>query len=71
MDRLECYGRTGKLEALEGICGSRRAEMVIIYGRRRVGKTALIQKLCEGRETFWYTAKAWKDEFQLELFPRL
>ncbi len=68
MDRLECYGRTGKLEALEGICGSRRAEMVIIYGRRRVGKTALIQKLCEGRETFWYTAKAWKDEFQLELF---
>ena len=68
MDRLECFGRTEELEALEGVCGSRRAEMVIVCGRRRVGKTALIQKVCEGRETFWYTAKAWKDEFQLELF---
>lgn len=68
MDQLECFGRTGELEALEGVCGSRRAEMVIVYGRRRVGKTALIQKLCEGRETFWYTAKAWKAEYQLELF---
>lgn len=68
MNRLECFGRTEELEALEGVCGSRRTAMVIVYGRRRVGKTALIQKVCEERETFWYTAKAWKDEFQLELF---
>ncbi len=68
MNRLEYFGRTEELEALEGVCGSRRTAMVIVYGRRRVGKTALIQKVCEERETFWYTAKAWKDEFQLELF---
>ena len=51
MNRLECFGRTEELEALEGVCGSRRTAMVIVYGRRRVGKTALIQKVCEERET--------------------
>lgn len=49
MNRLECFGRTEELEALEGVCGSRRTAMVIVYGRRRVGKTALIQKVCEER----------------------
>lgn len=42
--------------------------MAIIYGRRRIGKTALIQKFCEGKPVFFYTARAWKDAFQLEAF---
>ena len=68
MDRLQFHRRAGELRSLEDACRSPRAEMVIVCGRRRVGKTALIQKVCEGRETFWYTAKAWKDEYQLERF---
>ena len=68
MDRLQFHGRTGELESLEGACRSRRAEMVIVCGWRRAGKTALIEHFCKGKNVFWYTAQAWKDEFQLELF---
>ena len=44
--------------------------MAIIYGRRRIGKTALIRKFCEGKPVFFYTARAWKDAFQLEEFSQ-
>ena len=62
------YGRNGELESLQDAYDSHTAEMAIIYGRRRVGKTALIQKFCEDKKTFFYTAKAWKDPYQLEQF---
>lgn len=45
--------------------------MAIIYGRRRIGKTALIRKFCEGKSVFFYTARAWKDDFQLEEFSQV
>lgn len=44
--------------------------MAIIYGRRRIGKMALIRKFCEGKPVFFYTARAWKDAFQLEEFSQ-
>lgn len=43
------FGRVGELESLQDAYDSRTAEMAIIYGRRRIGKTALIQKFCEGK----------------------
>ncbi|MDL2059978.1 ATP-binding protein [Mesosutterella sp. AGMB02718] len=64
------FGRTGELESLQDAYESRSAEMAIIYGRRRIGKTALIQKFCEGKPVFFYTAKSWKDSYQLEQFSR-
>ena len=36
------FGRVGELESLQDAYDSRTAEMAIIYGRRRIGKTALI-----------------------------
>ena len=39
MDRLQFHGRTGELELLEGACRSRRAEMVIVYGRKGISAT--------------------------------
>lgn len=68
MGDTEFYGRNGELEILQDAYESNHAEMAIIYGRRRVGKTALIQKFCEAKKTFFYTAKAWKDSYQLEQF---
>ena len=61
MGDTDFYGRVGELESLQDAYDSRTAEMAIIYGRRRIGKTALIQKFCEGKPAFFYTAKAWKD----------
>lgn len=70
MSNVEFFGRTGELETLQDAYESPTAEMAIIYGRRRIGKTALIRKFCEGKPVFFYTARAWKDDFQLEEFSQ-
>ena len=56
MGDTDFFGRVGELESLQDAYDSRIAEMAIIYGHRRIGKTALIQKICEGKPTFFYTA---------------
>lgn len=48
MGDTDFYGRVGELESVQDAYDSRIAEMAIIYGHRRIGKTALIQKFCEG-----------------------
>ncbi|MBM6928690.1 ATP-binding protein [Parasutterella secunda] len=70
MREMHFFGRAGELESLEDAFYSQRAEMAIIYGSRRVGKTALIQKFCQGKNVFFYTARAWKDPYQLEQFSQ-
>lgn len=71
MSTVDFFGRTGELETLQDAYESPTAEMAIIYGRRRIGKTALIRKFCEGKSVFFYTARAWKDDFQLEEFSQV
>ena len=66
------FGRTGELETLQDAYESPTAEMAIIYGRRRIGKTALIRKFCEGKPVFFYTARAWNlkaEKYTLTHFP--
>ncbi len=46
-------GRKSELEALEKIWKSRRSELVVIYGRRRVGKTELIRNFAKTRKTLF------------------
>ncbi len=41
MGDTDFYGRDGELESLQDAYDSRTAEMAIIYGHRRIGKTAL------------------------------
>lgn len=50
-------GRTQELNTLDYHYSLNKFQMVVIYGRRRVGKTALIGKFCEGKPTLWFTAK--------------
>ena len=70
MEKARFYGRFGELETLDDAYKNKNAEMAVIYGRRRVGKTALIQKFCENKRVFFYTARAWKDAYQLEQFSK-
>ena len=70
MSDNDFFGRTGEIETLQDAYESPTAEMAIIYGRRRIGKTALIRKFCEGKPVFFYAARAWKDDFQLEAFSQ-
>ena len=46
--------RDRELAFLERAWSSQRAELLVVYGRRRVGKTALLRQFCLGRsQTFW------------------
>lgn len=46
--------RDRELAFLERAWASDRAEFLVVYGRRRVGKTALLRQFCLGRaHTFW------------------
>lgn len=49
-------GREKELETLNRMGTPRDFRMVVIYGRRRVGKTALIQEFCKNRRTLSFTA---------------
>ena len=48
-------GRKSEIEELEKLYYSDRSELVVVYGRRRVGKTFLIKQALKGRFTFQHT----------------
>ena len=48
--------RKGELKALRNAFGSNKAELIVIYGRRRVGKTSLVLKSVEGFKGLYFLA---------------
>ncbi|MBI3165185.1 MAG: ATP-binding protein, partial [Chloroflexi bacterium] len=48
--------RVSELELLEKRCESNRAEMFVLYGRRRVGKTELLAQFCKGKRHVFFVA---------------
>jgi AAA+ ATPase superfamily predicted ATPase len=48
--------RQRELAFLERRYASEQAELVVLYGRRRVGKTELLRRFCEGKRHFFYIA---------------
>ena len=61
-------GRRKELEALDQWYAGDRFEFVVMYGRRRVGKTALIKQFTEGKRTIFFTAMRTKGSLNLRLF---
>ena len=45
-------GRKKEIEELNRIYNSNRAQLVAVYGRRRVGKTYLVDEAFKGKMTF-------------------
>lgn len=54
MDRF--VGREEELETLEREYRRKGASMVVLYGRRRVGKTTLLSRFIEGRKALFFLA---------------
>lgn len=62
-------GRTEELEILQESLYSEESEFIAIYGRRRVGKTFLVNRAFNGGFTFQYTGLEHKSNSQqLEAF---
>ena len=43
-------GRAEELEVLESIWSGRSTKTCAVYGRRRVGKTTLVDRFCQGKK---------------------
>jgi AAA+ ATPase superfamily predicted ATPase len=48
------YGRAEQVQALDKRWRSRQSEFVVIYGRRRVGKSELIRRFSKGKRTLYH-----------------
>ena len=55
-------GRKVEFEKLEAALGKDRAQVIAVYGRRRVGKTFLVNEFFEGKFSFKHTAVSPVDE---------
>jgi uncharacterized protein len=61
-------GRDRELGVLEELVDSGDPEFFVLYGRRRVGKTELLQQLCEGRRAVYFLAAQVREKDNLRAF---
>ncbi|MBQ8957016.1 MAG: ATP-binding protein [Bacteroidales bacterium] len=65
-------GRERECEELKWAVESNRSELVVLYGRRRVGKTFLVRRFFKDRYTFYYVgAHRQKKKVQLQNFREM
>lgn len=53
---MKFYGRENELKKMNRRYDDGQFECIIIYGRRRVGKTALINEFCKDKKTIYFSA---------------
>ena len=63
-------GRESELNALNRLYNSGKFEFAVIYGRRRVGKTALISEFIKDKEAIFFTGVETNAKQNLENFSR-
>ena len=63
-------GRQTELAKLKKLYNSDKFEFAVIYGRRRVGKTALISEFIKGKDTIFFTGVESNARQNLENFSR-
>lgn len=61
-------GRENELAALEELYRRNDFQMFVLYGRRRVGKTTLLNEFCRDKDAIFYSALQTTDRSNLEKF---
>lgn len=61
-------GRESELQFLNDAYESDKAEFIVLYGRRRVGKTELLNEFCKDKDAIFYTCREYTDTMQLKSF---
>ena len=61
-------GRETELHFLEERYQSSKAELIVLYGRRRIGKTETLKKFCEGKPHVFFSCRECTDKMQLKNF---
>jgi AAA+ ATPase superfamily predicted ATPase len=60
--------RKAELNLLSRMYSSERAELFVLYGRRRVGKTELLRAFCDDKPHLFFIATLGADTEQLAIF---
>ena len=63
-------GREKELADLNGMYAQRSFQRFVLYGRRRVGKTALINEFCKDKPTVFFSALNASDKENLEALSK-
>ncbi len=64
-------GRTHEQEQIEKLNASGQFEFLIMYGRRRVGKTTILQEFSRRHEVIFFSAQEKNDALNLQDFSRV
>ena len=63
-------GRKAELAFLEDKYAAQGGQLVVLYGRRRVGKTETLREFCKGKKHVFYSCTQSTDEVQLRKFSK-
>lgn len=63
-------GRKKELKYLQNRYESNKSEFVVLYGRRRIGKTELLKQFALDKNHIFYSAIETVDKSQLEMFSK-
>ncbi|MBR1676603.1 MAG: ATP-binding protein [Clostridia bacterium] len=63
-------GRKNELNFLNSAYNSNKAEFIALYGRRRVGKTELLNEFCKDKNAIFYSSSETTDLIQLQAFSK-
>ncbi len=63
-------GRENELNTLNKLYSSDKFEFAVIYGRRRVGKTALISEFTKDKDTIFFTGVETNAKQNLDNFSK-
>lgn len=61
-------GRESELQFLESKYHTPGGQLVVLYGRRRVGKTETLRQFCKGKPHVFYACRECTDKLQLKSF---
>ena len=65
------YGRKEEMNHLKELYDSNRFEFLVMYGRRRVGKTTILQEFAENTNSIFFPAREKNDALNLEDFSKM
>ncbi len=63
-------GRENELEAMERLYRKGGFQMLVLYGRRRIGKTTLLKRFSANKPTIFFTAKEQSSSLNLKEFSQ-
>lgn len=64
------YGREEELAFLDSKFSNQKGQLIVLYGRRRIGKTELLRQFCKGKPHIFYVCRECTDTEQLELYSK-